>query len=153
MRIEFALCVWSQNARFVVTSHCSRCVLDLVVGVYKDLGPSAPGATAPALLDCRLVVSRSIYIYKFYIFARARCYSFAFTTYYCLVFLRLARCYFTTTSVATCVAAVIRSFYIYLLVLFLTYIYIPLDMGVAVEALIARTLRLLLRRHSWLSST
>ena len=91
MRIEFALCVWSQNARFVVTSHCSRCVLDLVVGVYKDLGPSAPGATAPALLDCRLVVSRSIYIYKFYIFARARCYVLI-TTFLLLVF-TTARCY------------------------------------------------------------
>ena len=88
MRIEFALCVWSQNARFVVTSHSSRCVLDLVVGVYKDLGPSAPGATAPALLDCRLVVSRSIYIYKFYIFARARCY-----LYFCCFY------YFITTTV------------------------------------------------------
>ena len=56
---------------------------------------------------------------------------FAFTTYYCLVFLRLARCILTTSSFATCVRQFFVCCYIYLLVLFLTYIYLPLDKGVA----------------------
>ena len=131
MRIEFALCVWSQNARFVVTFHCSRCVLDLVVGVHKDLGPSAPGATAPALLYCRLVVSRSIYIYISFIYLRVRVATYisaAFTTLLLRLLCSTLRVVFSYSIFASRVFVIVfRSFIIFICwLLLLTYIYINL---------------------------
>ena len=107
-------------------SHCLCCiallVLDLVIGVYRDLGPLAPGATAPALLVCRLVVSRSIYI-SFYIFARARCYSFCF--YYLLLPSVFTTCALYSHYIKFCYlcAAVIRML-LYLFVSFISNLYL-----------------------------
>ena len=56
---------------------------------------------------------------------------FAFTTYYCLVLFTTCALYFHYIKFCYLCAAVIRSFYIYLLALFLTYIYKPLDEGIA----------------------
>ena len=80
--LVIVLMVWSQNGRFEAPAIARIVCSILLLEFCKDLGPSAPGATAPALLDCRLVVSRSIYIYKFYIFARARCYLYFCCFYY-----------------------------------------------------------------------